>query len=415
MMGKYATRWRVFLGAIAALAATVLLRADLSPQQRYVDRYAALAVTEMYRSGVPASITLSQGLLESRYGLSALAAEGHNHFGIKCHNDWKGRTMKVDDDLKGECFRVYEEDIDSFHDHSDFLRYRDRYKFLFDFEITDYKAWANGLKKAGYATDPAYPAKLIKLIEDYDLGRFDSAKPSDFEPGGKYADLGAQPPSAAPAPKDDRPLNDKALYPGKKADPKAPTHKETKAEKKARLKAEKQARAEARRRQAASGKPDGKSAPAAPSKPAEAVPERLPESPHALEEVELAPEKELREEFHFQMGRKIYKQNGVPFLYALEGEDYRTIAEENNIIFKQLLRYNDLRGDERLLPGTVVYLQAKKNQTRKGLDKYIVEQDGESLRDICQRFGVRQSSIEKINGFDPGHALREGDTILLRK
>lgn len=410
MMAQYAPRLRTWLLALAALAATALLRADVSPQQRYVDRYAALAVTEMYRSGVPASITLSQGLLESRYGLSALAAEGHNHFGIKCHNDWKGRTMQVDDDAKAECFRVYEADIDSFHDHSDFLRYRDRYKFLFDFEITDYKAWANGLKKAGYATDPAYPAKLIKLIEDYDLSRFDTARPADFEPGGKFADLGAQAPAAS-RPADDKPQNDKALYPGRKPAQTQPAHKETRAEKKARLKAEKQARAEARRRQAASGA--GSAPPPATMTPA---PEpEIPESPNALEEAEVAQEKELREEFHFQLGRKIYKQNGVPFLYAMEGEDYRTIAEENNIIFKQLLRYNDLAADERLLPGTVVYLQAKKNQTRKGLDKYIVEQDGESLRDICQRFGVKQKSILKINGFDDAHVLREGDTILLRK
>ena len=126
-------------------------------------------------------------------------------------------------------------------------------------------------------------------------------------------------------------------------------------------------------------------------------------------------EKELREEFHFQMGRKIYKQNGVPFIYAMEDESYRIIAEENNIILRQLLRYNDLDAERTLLPGTVVYLQAKKNQTRKGLDKYIVEQDGESLRDICQRFGVKQKSIEKINGFSASHHLREGDTILLRK
>ena len=142
------------------LLATGLLAADTSPQQRYVDRFAALAVTEMYRSGVPASITLSQGLLESRYGLSALAAEGHNHFGIKCHNDWKGRTMAVDDDAKGECFRVYDADIDSFHDHSDFLRYRDRYKFLFDFPVTDYKSWANGLKKAGITLDRKVLAQM---------------------------------------------------------------------------------------------------------------------------------------------------------------------------------------------------------------------------------------------------------------
>ena len=387
----------LFLAA-AILVATVLLRGDITPQQRYVNRYASLAVTEMYRSGVPASITLSQGLLESRYGLSALAAEGHNHFGIKCHNDWKGKTMAVDDDAKGECFRVYDADIESFRDHSDFLRYRDRYKFLFDFPVTDYKAWANGLKKAGYATDPAYPAKLIKLIEDYDLSRFDKAKPADFEPGGKYADLGAEAPSASVSDKD-KPLDDRALFPKQTKPETKPAAKETRAEKKARTKAEREARKAAKQHQ----------------KPAEAIPEALPESPNALEEAEVAQEKELREEFHFQMGRKIYKQNGVPFLYAMEGEDYRTIAEENNIIYKQLLRYNDLGAEERLLPGTVVYLQAKKNQTRKGLDKYIVERDGESLRDICQRFGVKQKSIQKLNGFAPSHSLREGDTILLRK
>ena len=387
----------LFLAA-SILVATVLLRGDITPQQRYVNRYASLAVTEMYRSGVPASITLSQGLLESRYGLSALAAEGHNHFGIKCHNDWKGKTMAVDDDAKGECFRVYDADIESFRDHSDFLRYRDRYKFLFDFPVTDYKAWANGLKKAGYATDPAYPAKLIKLIEDYDLSRFDKAKPADFEPGGKYADLGAEAPSASVSDKD-KPLDDRALFPKQTKPETKPANKETRAEKKARTKAEREARKAAKQHQ----------------KPAEAIPEALPESPNALEEAEVAQEKELREEFHFQMGRKIYKQNGVPFLYAMEGEDYRTIAEENNIIYKQLLRYNDLGSEERLLPGTVVYLQAKKNQTRKGLDKYIVERDGESLRDICQRFGVKQKSIQKLNGFAPSHSLREGDTILLRK
>ncbi len=398
MMGKCAQLLKQVLAAAAAIVAAVLLRADVTPQQRYVDRYAAIAVTEMYRSGVPASITLSQGLLESRYGLSALAAEGHNHFGIKCHNDWKGKTMAVDDDAKGECFRVYDADIDSFHDHSDFLRYRDRYKFLFDFPVTDYKAWANGLKKAGYATDPAYPAKLIKLIEDYDLGRFDKAKPADFEPGGKYADLGAGAPAASVSDKD-KPLDDRALFPKQAKPGKEPAAKETRAEKKARTKAEREARKAAKQHQ----------------KPAEAIPEALPESPDALEEAEVAQEKELREEFHFQMGRKIYKQNGVPFLYAMEGEDYRTIAEENNIIYKQLLRYNDLSAEERLLPGTVVYLQAKKNQTRKGLDKYIVERDGESLRDICQRFGVKQKSIQKLNGFAPSHSLREGDTILLRK
>ena len=157
------------------LTASAALHADeqKSPQEKYIERFASLAVEEMYRSGVPASITLAQGLLESRYGLSDLAAKGNNHFGIKCHNNWQGGRMYHDDDAKGECFRKYDSPEQSYRDHSDFLRYRDRYKFLFDYDVTDYKAWAHGLKKAGYATDPAYSSKLIRLIEEYELHEYD--------------------------------------------------------------------------------------------------------------------------------------------------------------------------------------------------------------------------------------------------
>jgi hypothetical protein len=140
-----------------------------TPQKEYIEKYSDLAVKEMYRSGVPASITLAQGLLESGYGLSELAVKGNNHFGINCHNAWTGAKVYHDDDAKGECFRKYNDPEESYRDHSDFLRYRDRYKYLFEFEITDYKSWAHGLKACGYATDPSYPEKLIRLIELYDL------------------------------------------------------------------------------------------------------------------------------------------------------------------------------------------------------------------------------------------------------
>lgn len=162
----------LLLSAVSVISA----EGEKSPQERYVERYAGMAVQEMYRSGVPASITLAQGMLESRYGESVLAVEGNNHFGIKCHNDWTGKTMRHDDDLKGECFRSYSDPSESFRDHSDFLRYRDRYRFLFDYNVTDYKSWAYGLKKAGYATDPAYPSKLIRLIEEYRLYEYDVRK-----------------------------------------------------------------------------------------------------------------------------------------------------------------------------------------------------------------------------------------------
>jgi LysM repeat protein len=151
-----------------------LTAASDTPQNEYIKKYAPIAVSEMHRSGVPASITLAQGMLESRYGLSSLAADGNNHFGIKCHRNWSGKTMRVNDDAPNECFRVYGNAEESFRDHSDFLRYQDRYKSLFELKPTDYKGWAKGLKKAGYATDPKYAEKLIKIIEDYHLDKYDT-------------------------------------------------------------------------------------------------------------------------------------------------------------------------------------------------------------------------------------------------
>ena len=148
-----------------------------SVQQQYIEKYAPVAVAEMQRSGVPASITLAQGLLESGSGRSTLATKGNNHFGIKCHSKWTGDTIHADDDRKNECFRKYKSADESFRDHSDFLRYSDRYKFLFELERTDYKGWAYGLKQAGYATDPTYASKLIKYVEDYNLSRYDTLTP----------------------------------------------------------------------------------------------------------------------------------------------------------------------------------------------------------------------------------------------
>jgi LysM repeat protein len=132
-----------------------------------------MAVKNMRESGVPASITLAQGILESSSGNSELAVKGNNHFGIKCH-DWKGKKIYADDDKKNECFRKYNSAYESYRDHAEFLRTRSRYAFLFELPITDYKSWAKGLKKAGYATDPKYPDKLISLIERYELYIYDS-------------------------------------------------------------------------------------------------------------------------------------------------------------------------------------------------------------------------------------------------
>ena len=297
----------------------------------------------MYRSGVPASITLAQGMLESSNGQSELAVKGNNHFGIKCH-EWKGPRMFYNDDRRGECFRKYSTAEESFRDHSDFLRYRDRYKFLFDLETTDYRGWAYGLKRAGYATDPAYPRKLIKLIEDYNLDRFDRMSESYALSG---EDTGNR-------------------------------------KKKSRRK-----------------------------KVRDAAAASIPQSPSVLEQAQPLSQKEGRE-FDFSLSRQLYSQNGVPFVYSSEGETYSSIAKGNGLFKKEILRFNDADKDMTLLPGTVVYLQKKKNHAADHIEMHVAE-EGDSLREISQRYGVKLKSIVRMNGFSESTALHEGDVVRLRK
>lgn len=141
----------------------------------YIEKYKSEAIRQQARYKIPASITLAQGLLESGAGNGELARKSNNHFGIKCHGVWAGEKVYYDDDEKGECFRKYDDPMQSYEDHSLFLTTRSRYAELFELKITDYRGWANGLKRCGYATDKAYASKLINLIETYELHRFDTA------------------------------------------------------------------------------------------------------------------------------------------------------------------------------------------------------------------------------------------------
>ena len=286
-------------------------------RQEYIAKYSSLAISEMERTGVPASITLAQGLLESGAGRSTLATKANNHFGIKCHKGWKGEKTYHDDDAPQECFRSYSKAEDSFQDHSDFLRYYDRYKFLFDLEITDYKGWCYGLKQAGYATDPNYAPKLIKLIEDYDLTRFDKGAVVAVE------------------------------------------------------------------------------------------------SPEKLEKAVIMPAS-YDEQFRFSLERTVYQKNGVACIYSVAGDTYESIALIYDLFPRELLRFNDLKKSEELLPGTIVYIQSKKSKAAKGLEKYIVGEDGESLREISQRFGVKMRSIEKRNKLKKGEPLVQEQELRLR-
>ena len=156
------------------LEATTRVKVTTTMVLAYIENYKSVAKDNMIRTGIPASITLGQAILESGAGTGPLSVQANNHFGIKCHKEWTGPSIKYTDDAEDECFRKYNQPSESFKDHSYFLTSRPRYAELFDFQKDDYKSWAYGLKAAGYATDSKYPDKLIGLIEKYQLGRFDA-------------------------------------------------------------------------------------------------------------------------------------------------------------------------------------------------------------------------------------------------
>lgn len=148
----------------------------------YIEAYAALAIKEMVRTGVPASIKIAQGILETDAGRSDLVQRSNNHFGIKCKSSWTGEKVYHNDDEEGECFRKYSSANDSYHDHSDYLKSQPRYSFLFNYEVNDYNSWAWGLKKAGYATNPIYAQTIIKYIEKYNLNALNQFSSDIDEP-----------------------------------------------------------------------------------------------------------------------------------------------------------------------------------------------------------------------------------------
>lgn len=156
------------------LQATTAVKVTPQMVQDYIQKFKPEAQRDMQQYGIPASITLAQGILESGAGTGPLAAQANNHFGIKCHKEWTGEVIYHDDDTEQECFRKYSNPNESYRDHSYFLTSRPRYASLFQLPKDDYKSWAKGLKDAGYATDPKYPEKLISLIQRYELYKYDN-------------------------------------------------------------------------------------------------------------------------------------------------------------------------------------------------------------------------------------------------
>jgi len=337
-----------------------LLRAQSTDElaASYVCSYSDIAVSEMFRSGVPASITLAQGMLESGFGRSPLAVKANNHFGIKCHQDWKGQTMSYDDDKKGECFRKYDSAAESFIDHSDFLRYKARYAFLFEYAVTDYKSWAHGLKKAGYATLDEYASRLIGLIEKYDLSRFDNMAAASLRADGSFAN--SSPESVSDSEKMSQKV--KAVITAEGAN-------------------------------------------------------LLPATPNSLSQPQRYTGKGRSGTYAVALNREVLQINGVPFVYVREGESYASIALQYGLFKGELQGYNDDRSADPnalLDAGRPIYLARKASKAAAGLDKHICS-EGETLADVAQKYAIRLSSLAKINGFSQRDVtLREDQTILLR-
>lgn len=317
----------------------------------YIEKYKDIAMTEMVKNKIPASITLAQGILESGSGNSILTTKGNNHFGIKCHSDWKGRTMRMDDDAPKECFRVYDSAEESFRDHSNFLK-RDRYKALFDLKITDYQGWAKGLKKAGYATLPTYASVLIKLIENYDLQQYDEMVMS-----GKFKVK-----SQKSKVKNDEPADNN----------KQTSNKKNSAKKQKRLKKR------AERQQLA-------------------VP-----TLHDCVVVGVTANKHyIRENF------------GVKFIFTKENDSLDGLAKELGIKKYQLVKYNDLGNKTTFKEGEVLYVEPKRLRAVDGY-KYHVIKSGETLSHVSRLYAVRLKRLFKMNDLDENSVLQVGQVIRLR-
>ena len=321
------------------LSATLTLAAqNLNPDYvAYIEKYKQTAVNQEITHRIPACITLAQGLLESGAGKSELAREANNHFGIKCHKDWKGESYTHDDETQSECFRKYADAADSFEDHALFLM-RTRYAPLFELDIRDYKAWARGLKECGYATDAAYAPKLIKLIEDYNLVAITEAT--------LYTDESKQTAQSV--------QQEETLKKIAEAEELAQNDKS---------KATKPVRATSTTNRP-SGKKSGKSRQH--DRQTNIVDEAFAT---ANGTVEVAPEKTLRERkinpaqvgsVDLYIGHTVYQKGLSKYVIAAAGDTYKGIAAEFNIELRRILRYNGATEYQYPKQGEKVWLNRKK-------------------------------------------------------
>ena len=363
------------------------LFAQYITKEQYVQMNKDVAIREMKRMGVPAAIKLAQGILETENGNSELLKKSNNHFGIKCKSTWTSGGVSHDDDEKGECFRVYKNAEESYRDHSNFLRGNQRYAFLFKLDPKDYKAWAYGLKKAGYATNPRYPQMIIKYIEDNNLQQYTLEGMSEvaiFDPS-KYTDdpeQKQQPEETTAA----VPSTEKVTINGSKAiyAPKGTSLLAIATNNRIKL-------------------------------------EKLMEYNDLLEEG-------LLDQSQYIFLEKKSKEGDKDFVVLQKDESLYDIAQNNGVQFDRLLEYNGLREDQQLAVGLRIYLKPGKKDVALLYDKTIVNpssskntafkthavQPKEGLYAISKKYGVTVAQLRDWNQL-PDDNLKVGQELIISK
>jgi LysM repeat protein len=341
------------------ISAVVLAQTSKAPMtaEQYIENFKDDAIKEMQLFNIPASITLAQGMLESGNGNSDLAIYANNHFGIKCHNEWTGPTFTKDDDEKDECFRKYPTALDSYTDHSNFLKTRSRYAFLFELKRTDYKGWARGLKKVGYATDPKYPRRLIDLIETYKLYQYDHVEDAIAKTEEKRKDKKTE----AFVLKNDVPVKEKSQK----------------------------------------NEQDSKS-----------KNERKSKTSNTVSAVKKAENVKAPEAVERHVTRPVEQFRFINYVIIKPGDTFTKIAKETDKDVWQLYKFNDLKPTDKLTAGERMYLQPKR---RNGKEPFHIVKKGETMRSISQLHAIKLTSLYKKNLMNPGEEPKVGETLYLRQ
>lgn len=363
----------------AALLSSVAQTTSVKERtEAYINSYKDLAIQEMIRTGVPASIKLAQGILESQFGESTLAKNANNHFGIKCKTEWTGDKIFQDDDAKGECFRVYKSPEESYRDHSDFLKTRPHYSFLFKLDPTDITGWAYGLKRAGYATNKTYPEKLLRVIEDYQLNQYTIQGIAMME--NKTAPIVATvqnttAPNVAP---------EQTATPALKNEPiiKNDTQKT------AAVKEE-------------------TDAPQAELQTANTSVEKL----KPTEETDKKTTTVAEEKKTVTYPEGIFTINHTKAIHATEGTSLLALAYQYDISLSKLFEFNELAEMDILDRDRVLFIEKKQKRGAADFHEVIA---GENLHDICQKEGIRMESLLEYNKLKKNSQLSAGQKLLLR-